>query len=1012
LPLPTKVMPPNLNNINAQINHIDIAYNDQNNDIISQYYTADSFNSLNSINETDLRIISLNIRSLIGHHDELIALLSNLKHRFNIICLEESWLKESETNMYTIEGYKSHHSLRPIINDKRPGGGVSVYVSDELQAECIPDTKLSLPFIESIFLKISLNNSKHIIIGTIYRPPSGDTNRFIDELCRMINSLNTRQDCILTGDFNIDLLKLNNNEYPIANELINAMNTYSLRHVITKPTRVTTNSSTLIDNIFTSNPINIISGILDVSISDHFPIFIIQKNMLPKRNNTITPTTISYRLINDRTLYDLGNCLNDYDFDAVYSCTDSTEAINQLNAVLDEKFNYYCPVKTKIISNKVIHKPWITPHILRCIKRRDNLYRLLRNGRTTIDVCKRYRNYVTKEIRTRKRQYYADLFERHSNDTKKTWSVINSLLRPSNNKKDSSIREIVCNNNTYTDKSEIADQMNSYFCNIGRNITDSIPDNGKTPNSYITTNLPNSFFFSPISTNTTKNIIMTIKNKAGKLAEIPVKVIKYLSPIISPIICYIINLSLSTGQFPDSLKVARVTPIHKAADKSDMSNYRPISVLPTLSKIFERIAYNQLYSYLEYHNILTRCQYGFRIKKSTTLALLNQLQYLYSKLDSDEYVLSLFLDFRKAFDCVRHDILIEKLEKYGIRGIALDWFTSYLSDRKQYIIIDGHKSPQQNITHGVPQGSILGPLLFLIFINDLPIVTPYFKYILFADDSTLSTSFKKRDAKDVAITINQELSKIHEWLLTNKISVNTDKTKYIIFSYRNSPTTAPIFLGNSQISETSDIKFLGVTLDKQLTFKNHVDNISSKLSRSVGILYKLSHYLPHKTLKLLYHTMVHPLMTYGIEAWYATYDNVRERIFLIQKRAIRAVNNLSFRAHTTEYFNRNSILMIEDFYIYQILLFIYKFKNSLINDTSFTFTYQNETHGHRTRRRYDICIPQFNKAKSQRSITYEGAKQWNSLADDVKNLGSLNSFSKCIKSIMLSKYLDVAINPS
>jgi len=396
--------------------------------------------------------------------------------------------------------------------------------------------------------------------------------------------------------------------------------------------------------------------------------------------------------------------------------------------------------------------------------------------------------------------------------------------------------------------------MNSYFCNIGKNIAESINDNGKNPTDYINTNLPNSFFFVPTSTNSIKNVISSLKTKKTKLSEIPVQVIKYLSPIISPIISHIINISLNVGQFPDGLKIARVTPIHKAGDKTNISNYRPISILPTLSKIFEKVVYYQLYSYLDRYNILTNCQYGFRNRKSTTQALLNQCQYLYSKIDNDEYVISLFLDFRKAFDCVKHDILISKLERYGIRGIALRWFKSYLTDRKQYTIIDGHESMIQNISHGVPQGSILGPLLFLLFINDLPTITPFFKYILFADDSTLSTSFKKCDADTIAISINHELSKVYDWLIANKISVNTEKTKFIIFSYKNTPIISPIFLGNSQITETSSMKFLGVTLDKHITFKYHVDNIAKKLSRSVGILYKLSHYLPLKILKKLYHT--------------------------------------------------------------------------------------------------------------------------------------------------------------
>jgi len=989
----------NFNDIDPQVNNV--LYNELSDDTICQYYTQDDFNALNLNNRHDLKIISLNIRSLNKHHDELIALLSNLKHKFQIICLEECWLSDENSHMYQLEGYVAYHCLRP---EGRIHGGVSIYITEGLTAEHIQDVSVSLPHIETLFLKIKLNKSKTLNIGAIYRPPNADPNMFINNLSYIVSSFNTRDECIITGDFNIDLLKIENNDYPMAKNLVDAMNTLSLSHVITKPTRITNNSSTLIDNIFTSAPMNFISGILDVSISDHLPTILIQKNILTQGTGQ-APATISYRLINDRTLLALGDCLNESDFSAVYSCNDSSVAFRQFSALLVEKFNYYCPIKTKTISPKKLLKPWITPNILQLMKRRDNLYRLHRNGVIPLDTCKRYRNFVTKEIKKSKKQYFTDVFNRYTNDTKKTWNIINNILRPSNNKLNSKIKEIISNNNIYTDKGEIANTMNSYFCNIGKNINDSINDNGINPTEYIDADLPNSFFFVPTSTNSIKNVISSLKNKKAKLTEIPVQVIKYLSPIISPIISHIINISLNSGQFPDELKIARVTPIHKAGDKTNMSNYRPISILPTFSKIFEKIVYYQLYSFLERHNILTNCQYGFRNRKSTTQALLNQCQYLYSKIDNDEYVISLFLDFRKAFDCVDHEILMGKLERYGIRGITLRWFKSYLTERKQYTIIDGNESMAQNISHGVPQGSILGPLLFLLFINDLPTITPFFKYILFADDSTLSTSFKKCDADTVAISINHELSKIYNWLNANKISVNTDKTKFIIFSYKNPPTISPIFLGNSQITETSSMKFLGVTFDKHLTFRYHVDNIAKKLSRSIGILYKLSHYLPQNILKKLYYTMIHPFISYGIEAWYSTYKNVTHRIFVLQKRAIRAINHLDYNAHTSVYFNENAILKLEDIYNYQNLMFMYKLKNSQLNDASLTITLQNDIHNHRTRRRNDIAIPQLNKRKSQFCISYVGAKLWNSMPDELKSIPNLTSFSKDLKINMLNEYL-------
>ena len=257
---------------------------------------------------------------------------------------------------------------------------------------------------------------------------------------------------------------------------------------------------------------------------------------------------------------------------------------------------------------------------------------------------------------------------------------------------------------------------------------------------------------------------MSLKNKTCHISTYSVKIIKHLSSIIPPILTHLINKSISTGYFPKMLKTARVVPIYKSGESKDVNNYRPISILPIFSKIFEKIVFNQLSNYLNHFKLLSNSQFGFRKSLSTSHAIVDTLQYVYDNLDEGNTVISFFLDFSKAFDCVNHDILLDKMSIYGVRGIASSWFRSYLSDRQQYVSLNGASSELCSIDRGVPQGSILGPLLFLIFINDFPNCSDFFKFTLFADDSTLTCKFNNASNDDISDILTAELININNWI--------------------------------------------------------------------------------------------------------------------------------------------------------------------------------------------------------------------------------------------------------
>ena len=325
-----------------------------------------------------------------------------------------------------------------------------------------------------------------------------------------------------------------------------------------------------------------------------------------------------------------------------------------------------------------------------------------------------------------------------------------------------------------SDGTLISNTFNEFFVNVGPNLAKKIPKQNISPLQFMSDPLMNSIFLSLVTAEETREILSSLKNGAAGHDEIRASTLKSVSPYIVEPLAYICNLSISQGVFPSKLKIANVLPLYKADDPFLFNNYRPVSLLNVLSKVFERIMYNRVSEFLETLKILVNFQFGFRKWHSSYMALLTLMDKLISSLERKEFVIGIFLDFSKAFDTVDHAILLQKLCHYGIRGNALKWFTSYLSNRRQYVTYNGVVSAMKGISCGVPQGSILGPLLFLIYINDLCSMCKYTTPILFADDTNLFCSGS--DIKTMESNINNELTEISLWLKVNKLSLNIKKT--------------------------------------------------------------------------------------------------------------------------------------------------------------------------------------------------------------------------------------------
>ena len=512
--------------------------------------------------------------------------------------------------------------------------------------------------LEPVFIKLHSSNQT-TKIGCIYRPPCNEHDNFLEKFNSIISRLQINSsNCIICGDFNYCLIKASNGSIRDA-DFYETATSFSLLPVIKKPTRIAsrnvdgtiTESISAIDNILTNCLSNVQPGLFSDEISDHMPIFAVFKNYFCCVNENIKK---SFRQCYEQNLNNLAfEFVNSINIDELVSLN-VDESIGILHQTILDCYNTCCPIKTKNISQNSRKKPWLTNEIKNQIKKKQNLFVLLKNHKISREYFNVFRNQVVNLIRQAKKDYYNNLFSDIKRDTKQTWKVINSILKPGNKSSSNLVKNIVIGNQTYENTEEIANIFNTHFSTVGKNISESFQFDPNLRNFDNIRSPVNSFKFNHVTSEDVRYAILSLKNKSCPISMYPNSILKFLEPYLSPILASIINKSFRTGTFPRSLKIAKVIPIHKGAEKNDVSNYRPISILPPISKIFEKIIFKQILSFLEKYALLSDNQYGFRPKRSTIQAVLNNLNYIYENLDNDYTVIALFLDFSKAFDCIDH----------------------------------------------------------------------------------------------------------------------------------------------------------------------------------------------------------------------------------------------------------------------------------------------------------------------------------------------------------------------
>ena len=465
-----------------------------------------------------------------------------------------------------------------------------------------------------------------------------------------------------------------------------------------------------------------------------------------------------------------------------------------------------------------------------------------------------------------------------------------------------------------------------------------------------------------------------------------------------------LNCSFCSGIFPDDLKNAKVIPLHKSDSKENIANYRPISVLPYFSKYFEKTIYNRTISFLGKHSIIKNNQFGFRQKHSTYMPIALLQTKISHRLDQGQFTTGVYLDLAKTFDTINHDILVEKLHHYGIRGKCFSWFESYLKNRSQMVSYANQISSLAAVNLGGPPGSILGPLLFLIYINDLSNSSDHLEYLLFADNTHVFLS--GNNITELFSTMNTELEKLAEWFRANLLSLNTKKAVYM-FSHKARKKfvmdDCNIYISNSVMSRGESCRFLGVIIDQHLSFKQHIQYLAAKISKNIGIIYRIRRYINIKSVITLYYSFIYPYLNYCNLIWACNYSTCLKPLLNLQKKFLRVALCLPYNSHTDYAFVNLNILKIHQINNFHLAILMYKVDHHMLPrlfDSLFSKISSLHTYSVRSSNNYRSAFAK--SVTGSRSIVCMGSKIYSTVPRSITNLSNLYAFKKALKHFIIN----------